>query len=42
VWANKAPVSRLVVELLETVGRAPTPVASMTVLHNFAAVERSA
>jgi predicted O-methyltransferase YrrM len=41
-WANKAPVSRLVLELLETVGRAPTPVASMTVLHNFAAVERAA
>jgi predicted O-methyltransferase YrrM len=41
-WASKTPVSRLVLELLETVGRAPTPVASMTVLHNFAAVERSA
>jgi predicted O-methyltransferase YrrM len=40
-WANKPPVSRLVVELLETVGRAPSPVASMTVLHNFAAVERA-
>jgi predicted O-methyltransferase YrrM len=41
-WANKPPVSRLVLELLETVGRAPRPVASMTVLHNFAAVERAA
>ncbi len=40
-WASQEPVSRLVLEMLETVGRAPRPVESLTLLHNFAAIEKA-